>query len=214
MGEDAVRQPGAAQVVEVRDHALGAGQHDHVRVAPFLGAAHGPEAHVRFGGEGREVRKVGDVPEHDHGDVQRSRLLGSAVGVLAPREARHVLFGDVEVADVGDGAEHGHAGVVEQVLMRGAEQGGVPPEAVDEVAGEQAAFGVGEGHPCAEEGGVDPAPVDVPDEQDRGAGVVGHPHVHEVVAFEVDLSGAARAFEDHDVVLGGEGVVGFGNGAP
>ena len=98
--------------------------------------------------------------------------------------------------------------------MGRAEQGGVPPEPVDDIAGEQAAFGVGEGHPRAEEGSVDAAPVDVPDEQHGSPRMFGHAHVDDIVGLEVDFAGAACAFEHHDVMACGEAVVGFGDGFP
>lgn len=104
--------------------------------------------------------------------------------------------------------------MVEHVFVGRAEQGGVPPEPVDDIAGEQAAFGVGEGHPRSEEGGVDPAPVDVSDEQHGSPRMFGHAHVDNIVLLEVDFAGAARAFEHHDVMVGGEAVVGFGDGLP
>ena len=102
----------------------------------------------------------------------------------------------------------------QHVVVRGPEQGCVPPESVDDISREQSAFGVGEGHPCSEEGGVDPAPVDVSDEQHGSPRMFGHAHVDDIVLLEVDFAGAARAFEHHDVMVGGEAVVGFGDGLP
>ena len=79
--EDIVRQPAAAQVVEVGDHAFRARKHDHIGVAPFLRTAHRTQADVGFGGERRKVGVIGYVPQHDHGDVQCPRLFFPAVGV-------------------------------------------------------------------------------------------------------------------------------------
>jgi hypothetical protein len=38
--------------------------------------------------------------------------------------------------------------------------------------------------------------------------MAGHGHVHQVVALQVDLRRAARAFQDHHVVLRGQAVIG------
>ena len=102
----------------------------------------------------------------------------------------------------------------QHVVVRGPEQGCVPPESVDDISREQSAFGVGEGHPCTEKGGVEAAPVDVPDEQHRCPSVIGHAHVDQIVALEVDLAGAARAFKNDDVAFGREAVIRVGDGGP
>jgi len=55
----------------------------------------------------------------------------------------------------------------------------------------------------ADKGGIHAAAVDVTDEQHRGVGITGHGHVDDVMALEIDLGRAARAFQHHHVVLCG-----------
>ncbi len=51
----------------------------------------------------------------------------------------------------------------------------------------------------ADEGREDAAAIDVPHEDDRRVGDPGHEHVHEIAVLEVDLGGAARPLDDHQV---------------
>ena len=53
----------------------------------------------------------------------------------------------------------------------------------------------------ADEGGKDAAAVDVPDEQHRGSGHAGHPHVDDLGFLKVYLRRTACPFDDHDIVL-------------
>ena len=77
---------------------------------PVFGPVHGPQAHVRLGGERRHVRKVGYMPGHDHGDVEDAGRGRRGVRRLRPGKARHVFVGDVDVAQPGDDAQHRDAG--------------------------------------------------------------------------------------------------------
>ena len=70
MAADEVGQAFGPQGGQVGGHALGAGQDDYVGLPPVFGPAHGPQAYVRFGGQGRHVGKIGHMPGHDHGDVE------------------------------------------------------------------------------------------------------------------------------------------------
>ena len=57
----------------------------------------------------------------------------------------------------------------------------------------------------ADELGDDAAAVDVADEDDGDGGGAGEAHVGDVVGAEVDLGGAAGAFDEEEVGVGGEG---------
>ena len=53
----------------------------------------------------------------------------------------------------------------------------------------------------ADELGEDAAPVNIADEEDRGPGVEGDPHIDDVGLLEIDLRGTPRPFHDDDVVV-------------
>ena len=94
------------------------------------------------------------------------------------------------------------------------QKGSVPPELVDEPARQQGALLLFQGHPCAQQRGIDPAAIDVAHQQHRGLRVGGHAHVDDVVLLEVHLAGAACPFQDHDLVPVGQRVVGVAHGLP
>ena len=152
------------------------------------------------------------MSEDDHGHIESVRLCGRGVERAVP--GKTVFLREIQGPDIRNDAQHGSSCSPVQIFVRRGEQGGIPAETVHEESGEEPALFRGKGEPCAEEGGVESAAVDVASEQNLRAGLAGHGHVHDIVLFEVDFSGRSRAFEHHDPVLRGKRGVGSGHAFP
>ena len=174
----------------------------------FRRVADDPQPDVRLDPEGIEIGEVRDVGKIDDGDLHMVAR-GDAAVDQAVLEADRVLLGEAEVPQVRDDAEDRAPRVAKDVVVGVGEKRLLPAEAVDDETLHQGPFPFGEDLHRPDERGVDAAPVDVADDQDRCVGVKGHVHVHDVALLEVHLAGASRPFQDDRVVLGGERVEGL-----
>ena len=121
---------------------------------------------------------------------ERERVLGGQ----AARRPRSAARGRAGASRCGAAIER-HAVV---------EQRRVAAEPVDDEALDQRGVGGVEHRAGADEAGDDAAAVDVADQHHRHVGGSGEAHVGDVAGAQVDLGGAAGAFDEHEVGLGGE----------
>ena len=200
MGGDVDVEAGGAQGAEVGEGGLRAGEEDEVGVAgQGLAGADADEVDVGLGLEGVEVVEVGDVGEDGDGDaeaaagragVARARARASSAGRRRAGSKKGTRPSGCQPVRA---AMSGHAV---------GEEGGVAAEAVDDEGFYQRGVGGVEDGLGADEAGDDAAAVDVADEDDGGAGGAGEAHVGDVVGAEVDLGGAAGAFDEDEVGVG------------
>ncbi len=125
------------------------------------------------------------------------RAPGRGRGVV---ERHGVFVGDAELADVGEHAEHRHAGPLLEEAEPRVEETRIAAELVDDEPRHARALVRLEELHRADERREDPAPIDVPDEDDRRVGDPGDEHVHDVAFLQVNLRGTAGPF-DHDEVV-------------
>ena len=110
---------------------------------------------------------------------------------------------------IGHHSGHGHAAELLQNLDTRLQNSPVPPEFVDNGALDPCPLlFLQQGHGAVELGKHAP-PVDVPHQKDRGIHQLGKAHVYNILLLQVDFRGAARPFDDDDVVFRGQGTVAF-----
>ena len=160
------------------------------------------ETYRRETREGVEVRKVGNPGQTHHGDVQKS---------LLPRRGKPggegILVVQVHL-DMGHHAHHRDVREVFEHLHAGIQDGLVAPEVVDDESLHHSSLVLVQERHGAVEACKDAAPVDVGAQKHRRLGQLRHAHVHNVVGFEIDLRRAARALQDHDLVVGRQALKG------
>ena len=149
-----------------------------------------------------DVVEIGDAgqPRHRHPD-----LPGGGPGCLAV-ERHGVLLGQQR----GRGKEGHDAEAIEVALgldqVDGAvEQRLVAAELVDDVSLDERSLGVLKQFMGADDCSDDAAPVYVAQQHDGHAGGTGEAHVGDVALAQVHFRGAARAFDNHQVGVGGYG---------
>ena len=192
--------PQPAQIVH---GVLGAREHHQIRVPQLPGGGDIAEGDGLHPLQGIEVGEVGQAGQAHHRDVHQAHL----AGVPQPG-GQGVLVVHIHVQH-GDNPQHRLAGELLQLPQAGPENVHIPPEFVDNQAADQLLLvGLQQLH-RAVEGGEHAPPVDVPRQEHRGVGQLGHAHVDEVVLLQVDLRRAPRPLDDDDVILPGKGGKGF-----
>ena len=116
-------------------------------------------------------------------------------------QSERVFLWDVYVVEPGNDSRDAYAGTLKQHVKAGVEQRRVSAKLVDDERLYQLLLFGFEQHHSPNKGSEYAAAVDVAHDDDRGVCVARHPHVHYLVFFQINLSGTARAFYDHDVVL-------------
>ena len=200
VGGDVDVEAGFAQGAEVGEGGLRAGEEDEGGVAgQGLAGADEDEVDVGLGLEGVEVVEVGDVRQDGDGDAEAAAGRGGG----GAGEGEGVLGGEAAGGlEEGDEADRVPAGAGGDERHAVGEEGGVAAEAVDDEGFYQRGVGGVEDGAGADEAGDDAAAVDVADEDDGGGGGAGEAHVGDVVFAEVDLGGAAGAFDEEEVGFG------------
>ena len=142
----------------------------------------------------------------DHGDLNRlSRR--RAVGLGQPG-CQGILVVDIQLHE-GHHADNRHAAALFEHDDSRVQDGLVSAEFVDDKALEKCLFLRFQQHLCAQKLGKDAAAVDIARQKHRRAHRLCQAHVDDVVFFQVDLGGTARALDHDDVVLGRKRVVGL-----
>ena len=153
-------------------------------------------------GLGRERVDVGDVGhprQPDDRDPQRVRAVRRQGGARPGIEVEGVLGVEPQVLAPGEHPERGQAGHRLQHVEARSEQPELAAELVDDETGDVPLVGGLQHREGAVQGGEQPAPVDVPDDDDRQVRGPGQAHVGDVAVPQVDLGRAARALADDHV---------------
>jgi hypothetical protein len=191
-----------AQERQVGDGRFRAGQQHQVGVAGQRPAR--PEQvdrHVGLGAQRVEIVEIGDPRQERHDDADRPARPAGAGGIVV--EAHGVLGGQL----AGRGEERQHAKAAEAgAILYDAEAAGeqrrVAAELVDDEPLEAGALPRLEQRVGPDQAGDDAAAVDVADQRHRQVGGGGEPHVGDVAVAQIDLGGAAGAFDQHEVGVG------------
>ena len=162
-----------------------------------------PHAQQRVLFQRHEVRKIGQMRQTDDSDVQRLFAVPHLEAL-----AQGVLVLDVHL-QVRHDAHHGQMGLFFQHRKAGAQDLHVATKFIDDKPLDALAFFFFQQLHRAVKLGEHAAPVDVAHQKHRRIHHLSEAHIHDVLAFQVDLCRAARALDDDDVSLLGKAVIGL-----
>ena len=187
-----------AQGRKIGDGGLGAGDDDELRLdGDRLPPPHENQPHAGFGLQRIEIVEIGNARQLQHRDGD-----GGLAGRVPLVQRQRILRWQARcVRKVRDQPQRGPGRPLRDGLQARLEQGGIAAKAVDQKARHQRRVVRRDHHLRAHDLRDDPAPVDVPEHDDRHIGGAGEAHVGDVVGAQVDLRSAPRALYDHQIRL-------------
>ena len=190
-------QPAGAQDLEIGDRRLGTGKNHKIGVPRQSRIGFDVyQLHGGFCGQGIKVIKIGDAWKDGNSDSDFRVASVSRCAIEAER-----IFGrqEIRIGKKRDEAERRPTGCPRDGIEPGIEQPGIAAEFIDHEAGDHRRIRRVQHRFRPNQAGDDTAALDIGNDDDRNVGCTGKPHVGDVVAAEVDLRGAARAFDQHKV---------------
>jgi hypothetical protein len=194
-----------AQPGKIAADLLRAGEHDQVGAVQIRGGACPSKLDSRHAAQRLELVEVADVRRAEDSDSHglragdrsgRRRDVEEAVLVRQPMATHHRYH-----------AGERHAGQELEIAWPGLEQRSVATEAVQDKAVQRASQVVGQQGPSSVQMRERAAAVDVGDEQAREAAEIARlargAEIDVVLRCEIDLRGRARAFDHHEIAIGG-----------
>ena len=193
-------QAALAKPVQVGNGVFGAGQDHQVRLSQLFGLADIPDPYACRGFQHGKIRKIGQLGQADHRDVQQGQPGGAAETL-----GKAVLIVDVYIHH-GYHPCHRLPGQLLQHLQAAVQQRNVTPELVNHGGLDHIPLlRIQQSHRSVELG-KHPAPVNVSHQQYRCTGDLCHAHVDKIIFFQIDLCRASGAFDDDDVVFLRKGI--------